>query len=268
MAQIFLNHKTEEKKIALVIKKYLSSCLISAWIDSEDIKGGSKLNASILGGIKTSRYFIALISHRYVRSNWCMHELEQAQHHALNGNVIIIPILLNSQEELKYEELSNEIVNILTSLLQIHKYIQYDQYDPNKSGAEIADAIGHYNKISFNPVKKKTIRGVTLQLIEFKITSMNNQNKPHLPTNFLETWDLNETNFLEYHGNDTEDKPLRVGEPIAFSGAGPGWLYAYFAVQFKNLCPFYVYNSVTKEYVCAYDVGAAPSKQGHVLKEG
>jgi TIR domain len=268
MAQVFLNHKTEEKTIALVIKKYLSNRLISSWLDSEEIKVGSKLNASILEGIRTSRYFIALISHRYVRSDWCMHELEQAQRHALKGNVIIIPVLLNSQKELKCEELSVERVNTIDSLLQTYKYIQYDQYDPDKSGVEIADTIGFHNKISFNPIKKKTIQGITLQLIEFKITSTDDQNKPHLPTNFLETWDMNEKDLIDFQDYGTEDKPLHIKEPVAFNGGGPAWLYAYFAVKFKNWCPFYVYNSVYKEYVCVYGAGNSPSKQGHVLKEG
>jgi TIR domain len=101
MTQVFLNHKTEEKAIVLSVKNYLTRCLISSWLDSEEIQGGVKLSSSILAGIKTSPYFLAFISPRYARSNWCMRELEEAERYALDGKAVIIPVLLTPRDELR-----------------------------------------------------------------------------------------------------------------------------------------------------------------------
>jgi TIR domain len=101
MTQVFLDHKTEEKAIVLSVKNYLTRCLISSWLDSEEIQGGVKLSSSILAGIKTSPYFLAFISPRYARSNWCMRELEEAERYELDGKAVIIPVLLTPRDELR-----------------------------------------------------------------------------------------------------------------------------------------------------------------------
>lgn len=253
MTQVFLNHKTEEKKIVLSVKHYLSQCLISGWLDSEDIPGGSKLNSEIIDNIAMSHYFIAFISRRYLGSNWCMHELEEAQRHALDDNVIIIPVLLDSKDNLELNRLDSSRKNMIESILQKYKYIQYDQYDTEESNRKIAYAIGKHNKIQFDPIIQRTIREYKLQLIQFQITA----NDGNLPTDFLSQWGINvEKNFLAHHDSDKE-KPLRTGKAIAFSGQGPNWLYVYLAVPFKNLCPIYIFNNRSEEYICVYDLNTA-----------
>lgn len=261
MAQVFLNHKTEEKSIVLSVKDYLARCLISAWLDSEEMHGGFKLNSSIFQGIATSRYFIAFISQRYVRSNWCMRELEEADRHALNGKVTIIPVLLDPPNELKLHELDRGRAIVLESLLASSIWIPYDRHDPVQSAAKIATTIGRHEKIEFAPIESRTVDRTELQLIQFQITADDRS----LPTDILRSWDLNiERDFLAYR--EGEKKPLRAGKPVALNGAGPNWLYAYLAVRFKNLCPVYVFNNRSNEYICVYDTGTPPHQQGTILK--
>lgn len=260
MTQVFLNHKTEEKKIVLSVKEHLTDCLIKSWVDSDDMHGGVKLSTSILEGIATSRYFVAFISYRYVRSNWCMRELEEADRYALDNKVTIVPVLLNSRDELKLDELASPQRVLLDSILSRYKWIAYNEFDPIKSAIEIADAIGKHEGIKFAPVVRKTIGGVDLQLIQFQVIANNGS----LPTDMLCRWSLNiEPDFLAYAEGDK--KPLRAGKPVAISGKGPNWLYAYLTVPFKNLCPVYVFNQWSNEYICVYDIGSA-RQLGSVLK--
>jgi hypothetical protein len=261
MTQAFLNHKTEEKNIVLSVKDYLARCLINAWLDAKDMHGGLKLTDSILQGIATSHYFIAFISQRYVRSDWCMRELEEAEGHALSGKAIIIPVLLDSYDELKLSELPPGRSTFLNSILSRYVRILYNRYDQEQSAREIASAIGRHEKIQFGPVVPKTVGGIELQLIHFEITAPGGS----LPTDILRGLDLNiERDFLAYQAEDK--KPLRAGKPVAFSGKGPNWLYAYLVVQFKNQCPVYVFNNLSSEYICVYDIGAPPRQLGSVLK--
>jgi hypothetical protein len=262
MAQVFISHKTRDKKIALLMGKYLEQRLISSWIDSQGIQVGDSLNSEIIQNIKESRYFAALISHEYIRSDWCMLELKEVQRHLLDGSTTIIPILLDDKDALKINELPPDRANLLDSLLSGVKYTQYDQYNPDSCFVEIAKSIAKGEKIMFDPVQQKNVEGTELQIIQFNITAQDG-----LPTNFLSQWNLSvEKDFLAYHDSDAGEKLFRAGQPVALSGKGPAWLYAYLTVQFKNLCPVYIFNSLSKEYICVYDNNLTASRQGNVLK--
>lgn len=257
MKQVFLNHKTEDKTIVLAVHEHLTQCLISSWLDSEDIRGGEGLVSGIQSGIANSRYFLAFISPKYVRSSWCMHELQQAMTREIQGKTIIIPILLSPKEELEMNQLPPERKNFLEPILGGKKYITYDKYDKDKSNEEIAIEIGKHNKIRFYPITRKTVQGTEIQLIKFDIST--------LPTNFLQEWNLNiESDFLGDDGDQT--KPLHKRKAIAFYGQGPGWLYSYLTLPFKNLCPVYVFNNRSEEYICVYDPKMPPEQLGKTLK--
>jgi TIR domain len=260
MAQVFISHKTEEKQIALDIKEYLSCCLISAWVDLEEISAGEKLGTSIIEGIANSNYFIALISSRYVSSNWCMHELEEACGRQVNGSIQIIPILIDSRDSLGIDQLSSSRARILESVLSSSLYVKYDQYDHKKSMNKIADAIGKFNQVAFDTIKTKKIRESEFQVINFRITTDDGA----LPTDIFRRWNINiGHDFLAHHEN--ESKPLRAGKPVIISGKGPNWLGAYLAIQFKNLCSVYLFNNNTQDYICVYTMSS--NEQGRVLKE-
>jgi hypothetical protein len=259
MTQVFLNHKSEEKSIAIAVKKYLNRCLISVWIDSDEMHGGSMLSSSILEGINTSRYFLAFISPRYVRSDWCMRELEEAESSAIRGKVIIIPVLLTPKDELRLNELSSRSATLLNSILSRYVFINYDKYDPDLSARNISNAIAQQQLIQFEPVQLTNIDGIDVQLIQFDLIN------GLLPTNLFQKWTLNfEHDFLSY--KDGEEKPLRAGKPVALNGKGPAWLYSYLTVGFKNLCPVYIFNNPSEEYICVYDTGTPPLNEGKVLR--
>lgn len=262
MPRAFLSHKTEEKDIARFVQKYLARCLINAWLDTSDMPGGVKLTNSILQGIATSPYFIAFISPHYVRSNWCIRELEEADRHAQNGKATIIPVLLTPYAELALDDIAPDRTIFLESILSRYVGILYNQHEPEQSAHAIAAAIGQHAKIQFDPVVSKIIAGTELQIIQFDITAPGNILSPDI----LRTFDLNiERDFLACR--EGEDKPLRAGKPVAFSGQGPNWLYAYLVAPFKNLCPVYVFNNRSNEYICVYDNDITARRVGSVLRE-
>jgi TIR domain len=264
MAQVFISHQTKYKKVALSIKKYLEQRLISSWIDVEGIQAGDSLNREIIQNIKASHYFVALISHGYVRSNYCMLELEEVQRYLLNGSSTFIPVLLEAKDSLRIDELPSDRATLLDSLLSKFRYTEYDQYNPDLCFAEIARSIAKGEKLEFAPVQKKNIGGTEVQLIQFDITAPDGK----LPTDFLSKWDLPiEADLLAYNDSSAEEKLFRAGKPVALNGRGPAWLYAYLTVQFKNLCPVYVFNHPSKEYICVYDESLTASRQGSVLKD-
>jgi TIR domain len=261
MARVFLSHKTEDKPIVLPVRDYLARCLVSAWLDSDEMYGGSKLNSGILQGIATRRYFVAFISHRYVRSDWCMHELEEVDRYVRSGKVVILPVLLDSVEDLKLNELARDRALLVESILERYVRIQFDLNNGEKSATEIAAAIGRHDGILFYPVKQTVLHGEELQLIRFEITTSDGM----LPPDFLSRWDVNiEHDFVACH--EGENKPIHARKPVALNGKGPGWLYAFLALPFKNLCPVYVFNSQWGEYICVYDSGKPPQRQGARLK--
>lgn len=260
MASVFLSHKTEEKSIVIPVRDHLARCLVSTWLDSAEMYGGTKLNSGFLEGIATRRYFMAFVSHRYVRSDWCMHELEEFERHARGGEIIIIPVLLDSRDELKLDELPRDRAIRIESMLERYVAVRFDQYDPAKSTKEIAAAIGRHEGLQFHPVERVVVQGEELQLIRFQITTGDGM----LPTGFLRAWDVNIEQFVACQ--EGEDRPIRGGSPVALNGKGPAWLYASLATPFKNLCPVYVFNSPSGEYICVYDSSKPPRRQGTVLK--
>jgi TIR domain len=261
MKQVFLSHKTEEKTIVLSVQNYLTRCLISSWFDSNELQGGGKLASSIRAGLGASPYCLAFISSRYIHSNWCMHELEEAERHARNGKTIIIPVLLDPRADLKQKlnDLSPEHAGLLESVLERYICIDYDRHDKQESAKTIAKAIAKHQKIEFVPIESKSLDGKEVQLIQFNLVAGD------LPTDLFQKWTINfEDDFLAF--SDGEEKPIRAGEPVALNGKGPAWLYAHLTTGFKNLCPVYVFNNPSKEYICVYDSGKPPNNLGNVLK--
>ena len=263
MARVFLNHKSQDKAVVVAVRDHLARCLVSSWLDSDETVGGARLDSAIRSGIKACPYFVAFISHRYARSDWCMHELEQAEARARKGAAVIIPVLLDPVEELEMGRLPPDRTDRLESLLDGRAVIRLDRDDPGKGIEEIAAAIGKHEQIRFLPVERTAVGGEEVQLVRFRITAEHGI----LPSGFLRGWGLDfQADFLAYH--DGEANPFRAGLPVAFNGKGPCWLYAYLAVCFKNLCPVYVFNHPSSEYVCVYDSALSSERLGAVLKPG
>lgn len=257
MMNVFLNHKYEEKSCVLKIREYLSRCLINTWLDSDELIIGNKLSSKILDGINKCQFFVAFLSARYVQSDWCMKEFEEAYTQAVQGDCKILPILLSTKEQLELDRLPQERSSLINSVLTNYKYELYDPYDPIGCSKAVTDAINSDRGIIFDPIESKIIGGCALQIINLEVTDWDSSTLDRMALNI-------ERDFVSTDGSS--DKPLRVEKPVALSGKASNWHYTYLATQFKNLCPVFVYNTQSSGYVCVYTMNNSEFTLGQVLK--
>lgn len=208
-------------------------------------------------GISKSQYFLACLSNDYLQSNWCFDELEQAYSLHQDDKVAIIPILLESQDQLDLKSLSEPRRAFLETVFKRIKYVEFDRHNVAKSLNNVAEAFWRNELIRFEPIRTIKINGAELQVVEFKIPGSN------LPVDFLRHWDLKIENFIATKPN--EQKPIKFDVPVALYGPGPNWLYAFLTLPFKNRNTVFVFNSRTSEYICVYSKSAG-IELGMVLK--
>lgn len=257
---VFLSYKTEDGNLVVSIKKYLAKCLISCWHDSEDMRAGSVISTGINQGLANSKFFIAFISTQYLQSKWCMHELESAYQLSVQDDLIIVPVLLEAKDVLEKSQAFLEHKYLISSIL-FKNVIINERID--KTQKAINDTLASYIGIKFNPVILKTIQEIELQLINFEITT----DDKLLASNFLSQWEINiEKDFM---ANENNHKPIHPGKAVAIDGKGPNWIFSYLSIFFKNLCPVYIFNIRSGEYICTYDptIRHKENQLGKVLKK-
>lgn len=257
MPQAFLSHSTKDKQLVLKVRDHLENSLVYTWIDQSNIPGGGSLIQSIMQGIGKSKYFLAFLSNDYLQSNWCFDELEQAYGLHQDGKVTIIPILLESQDQLDLKSLSDPRRVFWETVFKRIKYVEFDRYNVAQSLDTVAEAFWHNELIRFEPVRMIKVNGTELQVVEFKIPGNN------LPVDFLRHWDLKIEDFIATSTN--EQKPIKFDMPVALYGPGPNWLYSFLTLPFKNRNTVFVFNSRTSEYICVYSKSAS-IELGTVLK--
>ncbi|MEM9807610.1 MAG: TIR domain-containing protein, partial [Cyanobacteria bacterium P01_D01_bin.56] len=114
MTQVFIAYADQDKHIAEKIRRGLLRLGITVWNNTHDIETGQDFQAAINHGIESADNLIFLLSPEALRSSYCQHELDYAQH--LNKR--IIPILTRtvdvqdmppSLQSLQYIDLADNI---------------------------------------------------------------------------------------------------------------------------------------------------------------
>lgn len=94
--RVFISYSIHDKHMANLISNALSSIGLIVIFDKYNINSGNKLTDIISENIRSSDYFIILLSQESMKSNWVQYELDQVLSKALyNRNVIIIPVIVN-----------------------------------------------------------------------------------------------------------------------------------------------------------------------------
>lgn len=258
MPQAFLSHSSKDKKTVLQVAEYLEKCLIKVWIDEENIPGGGQLMQLISTGISKSKYFFLFVSDHYLHSDWCLDELDQVYPYFQKDSVVIIPVLLVTRDRLDWNGVPDKRRTVVESILTRVKYIEFDAYNLGASLEKVAEALWEHEAIKFSPVKTIHVDGAALQEIKYTIIPKT------LPTDFLRTWDVDISEFISQ--NDSDNKPIRQGLPVAFFGISVNWLITFFTIPFKNRRSVFFYNQLSNEYICAYAVMNDGNYPGKVLK--
>jgi hypothetical protein len=247
MSEVFISHSHKDSRIALKIKNYLYQRFIGAFSYEADMKGGDIIWERINTGIRGGKYFMPLLSDHFVNSNPCMAELKTAWSIQQNRQLTIIPILLVDENKPNLTAVAESETQLLKTILQTISYESFDKYNEEKSMKKVEDAVWSKEKIRFYPVENKRIESTHLQVIQFEMRLGPDEK---LPSDFLLNWNFDIRGFISE--SEKDDKPIKTNYPVALNGKAPNWLFAYLAIPFKNLRTVFLWNNVSKNYICIH----------------
>ena len=99
--QVFISHSSKDDDFVRELREALEVRGVPVWVDSRELRGGSKLAPEIEAAIERARQFIAVISQNTVNSPWVREEIQKALRvEAARGGegYRVIPLLLPGVE--------------------------------------------------------------------------------------------------------------------------------------------------------------------------
>jgi tetratricopeptide (TPR) repeat protein len=78
MAEIFISHASADDPFVAELRKELTALQIPVWVDSRNLRGGSKLRPEIEKAIEAAPHFVVVLSQSTVNSPWVRREIEKA----------------------------------------------------------------------------------------------------------------------------------------------------------------------------------------------
>jgi len=93
----FLNHNGRDTKkvICTQLKTKLENIGFSVFLDQTDMDVGSSNEELLINAVKTTKYFIAILSENFFESKWCIKELELAKQLMDQKKTTIIPVFID-----------------------------------------------------------------------------------------------------------------------------------------------------------------------------
>lgn len=101
-SRVFLCHASEDKEdVVLPLASALNSALhIDYWMDSVAIKLGDSITEKVNEGLRTSEYFVLVLSKSFIGKSWPEKELNSIlSMNIASGEKRIIPVLVGTAEE-------------------------------------------------------------------------------------------------------------------------------------------------------------------------
>jgi hypothetical protein len=89
---VFISYPHQWKDEAAYIAQVLQTHGLEVWLDVDQLRVGDRLNQELVNSIKSSDYFIPLLSPEYFASSWCIKEFEVAA----SEGVVILPIKVST----------------------------------------------------------------------------------------------------------------------------------------------------------------------------
>jgi len=263
MPKLFLSYNSSNREIVNQVYTQLRNRLLDCWMDKSNIQVGDELKPEIVSHIKTSDFFIAFLSEKYMISRWCREELRVADRESQEGMLTIILVLLEDREQIESKS-KNLIIN---HLINDVKCFQFDGEVPknDKSIENLGTEIWSTQDVVFNPIRSYFYDNKFLQEISFRL-NVEKLKDEKLKADFLRDWRFSLTSFLSNDSYDDDSRPLKDGSTILFSGRGPIWLYAPLVMPLYNKRNVYVYTKFEEDdsFVCVYSKGAVNT--GKVIK--
>jgi formylglycine-generating enzyme required for sulfatase activity len=93
MSRVFISHSTEDRDfVERVLVPALHGYGLETWYSKDDIPAADRWERSILDGLKSSDWFLIVMSANSAKSNWVLHELHWAMDHRPIGR--IVPVMI------------------------------------------------------------------------------------------------------------------------------------------------------------------------------
>ncbi len=77
-SHVFISHSSRDDAFVKDLRRALEALVIPVWVDSRELRGGSKLAPEIDEAIESARQFVAVISANTVESPWVRREIRKA----------------------------------------------------------------------------------------------------------------------------------------------------------------------------------------------
>jgi formylglycine-generating enzyme required for sulfatase activity len=93
MSRVFISHSTKDRDfVERVLVPALHGCGLETWYSREDIRAADSWHQSILDGLKSSDWFLIVLSANSAKSEWVIDELHWAMAHRPLGR--IVPVMI------------------------------------------------------------------------------------------------------------------------------------------------------------------------------
>src|SRR5438874_628485 len=96
---VFLSYSHEDADFADRLATDLQKGGISLWRDRQNLFVGDYIIERIKNGVESSTLLVAIVSARYISSNWCKHEIRlKLSEEVANGNIQVLPVRLDETD--------------------------------------------------------------------------------------------------------------------------------------------------------------------------
>ena len=185
MKRIFISHATADDKFAKELREKLEGQGLAVWIDSRNLRGGSKMKQEIHDAIQEARQVIVVLSPNTINSAWVRDEIQKAQEvekQRQDDDYRVIPLLLPGVEpsalKLWFEEEPLAVP------------VQFGAGGLMEALPAILVALGERLPDDFQPLKKaeaKPIEELTLELRDPKIRRSKGERRVSATANLVYT---------------------------------------------------------------------------------
>jgi hypothetical protein len=100
-SHVFISHSSKDDPFVKELRRALEALSIRVWVDSRELRGGSKLEPEIERAVEEARQFVAVISANTINSPWVRKEIQKAlevERRREGEGYRVIPLLLPGVE--------------------------------------------------------------------------------------------------------------------------------------------------------------------------
>lgn len=164
---IFISHSSQDDQFVKGLREALESCGLTVWVDSRNLRGGSKLAPEIDEAIEGARQVIVVLSPNTVNSPWVRKEIQKALEVEQNRQDIdyrVIPLLLPG--------IAPSALSLWFDAEPVGIRVEIKAGGLSEAMSDILAALGERHPTDRQPIKdvsSQTLEEVILKLNQLKI---------------------------------------------------------------------------------------------------